>query len=172
MLIGPNIVLTALRSDDSEPLFAWINDPEVVRFNAPYAPVHEPGHAAWLERVTSDSLRVIFAIRDRASLRLLGVIQLIDIHAIHRSAELAIRIGSEADRGQGIGTQALDLAVDFGFRNRNLQRIALKVFADNPRAIRAYEKAGFQREGLLRRAAFIEGIWRDEIVMARLRHNA
>lgn len=172
MLIGSNIVLTALRSDDSAPLFAWINDPEVVRFNAPYAPVHEPGHAAWLERVTTDSSRVIFAIRDRASLRLLGVIQLTDLHPIHRSAELVIRIGAEADRGRGIGTQALALAVDFGFDHRNLQRIALKVFADNPRAIRAYEKAGFQREGLLRRAAFIDGAWRDEIVMARLTGDA
>lgn len=168
MLIGSQIVLTALKRDDSAPLFTWINDPDVVRFNASYTPVHEPSHAAWLEGVTADSSRVIFAIRDRASLRLLGMIQLIHLHPIHRSAELVIRIGSEADRGRGIGTEALDLVIDFGFRHRNLQRIALRVFADNVRAIRAYEKVGFQREGLLRRAVFIDGAWRDEIIMAIL----
>lgn len=172
MLTGSSIVLTAIRNEDSASLFAWINDPDIVRFNAPYAPVHEPGHAAWLERVTVDPTRVIFAIRDRISLRLLGVIQLIDLHPLHRSAELVVRIGSEADRGRGIGTEALNLIVDFGFRHRNLQRIALRVFANNPRAVRAYEKAGFQHEGILRRAVFIDGAWCDEIIMAKLADNA
>lgn len=172
MMIGSRITLSALQKDDSATLFTWINDPDVVRFSAPYAPVHEPNHTAWFERVTADAARVVFAIRDRVSLRLIGVVQLIELQPIHRSAELVIRIGSQADRGRGIGTEALSLAVDFGFRHRNLQRIALKVFADNPRAIRAYEKVGFQREGLLRRAVFIDGAWRDEVVMAMLSDDA
>lgn len=168
MLAGKQIVLTALRRDDAEMLFSWINDPATVRFNAPYAPVHEPSHMAWLEKVVADSSRIVFGVRDRETLRLVGVIQLIDLHPIHRSAELIIRIGSDEDRGRGLGIEALELAIDFAFRDRNLQRISLKVFANNARAIRAYEKAGFEREGVLRRAVFIDGHWVDEIVMAVL----
>ncbi|MDZ4368786.1 MAG: GNAT family protein [Afipia sp.] len=168
MLAGKQIVLTALRRDDAETLFSWINDPATVRFNAPYAPVHEPEHLAWLERVVADPSRIIFCIRDRQSSRLVGVIQLVDLHPIHRSAELIVRIGSDADRGRGLGVEALKLALDFAFRDRNLQRVSLKVFADNARAIRAYEKAGFEREGVLRRAVFIDGQWVDEIIMAVL----
>jgi RimJ/RimL family protein N-acetyltransferase len=168
MLAGTKIALTELRYEDSETLFAWINDPATVRFNAPYLPVHEPGHIAWLEWVTKDPSRIVFGIRDLGGQRLIGVLQLIDLHQVHRSAELIIRIGSDADRGRGLGTEAVELAIEFGFRHRNLQRIWLRVFANNLRAIRAYEKAGLQREGTLRRACFIDGEWRDEVVMAVL----
>lgn len=168
MLAGEQIVLTALRRNDAETMFSWINDPATVRFNAPYAPVHEPSHQAWLERVITDPSRVVFGIRECVTLRLLGVIQLVDMHPIHRSAELIIRIGSDTDRGRGLGVEALKLMIDFAFRDRNLQRVSLKVFANNARAIRAYEKAGFVQEGALRRAVFIDGCWVDEIVMAVL----
>lgn len=168
MLAGARIALTELRKDDAELLFGWINDPCTVRFNAPYSPIHEPGHLAWLERITSDPSRVIFGIRKIEHSRLIGVVQLIDIHPVHRSAELVIRIGSESDRGRGYGTEAVQIAKAFAFRDRNLQRISLRVFADNVRAVTAYEKAGFQQEGLLRRAAFIDGRWSDEIAMAAL----
>lgn len=168
MLTGTKICLTELRYEDSEALFTWINDPDTVRFNAPYAPVHEPGHTAWLEKVTKDPSRIVFGIRDLEGQHLVGVVQLIDLHPIHRSAELVIRIGTDTDRGRGLGTEAVKLAIKFGFRHRNLQRIWLRVFADNPRAIRAYEKAGLQREGTLQRACFIDGTWRDEVVMAVL----
>lgn len=168
MLTGDKIALTELRRSDSETLFAWINDPDIVRFNAPYSPVHEPGHLAWFDRVTTDASRIVFGIRMLQEDRIVGVLQLVDLHPVHRSAELIIRIGSDADRGRGAGSEAVALAIHFGFRHRNLQRIWLRVFADNPRAIRAYEKAGMVREGLLRRACYIDGAWRDEVVMAVL----
>lgn len=168
MLAGTKVALTALRKNDADILFDWINTPETVRFNAPFAPVHEPGHLAWLERVTTDPGRIIFGIRELSTQRLVGVIQLVDLHPVHRSAELIIRIGVDDDRGQGFGSEAVRLMTEFAFRDRNLQRVSLKVFADNARAIRAYEKAGLQTEGRLRRAAFIDGCWQDEVVMAIL----
>lgn len=168
MITGEKVALTELRRSDSETLFRWINDPEIVRFNAAYAPVHESGHLAWFDRVTTDPGRIVFGIRTPLSERIIGVLQLVDIHPIHRSAELIIRIGEHADRGRGLGSEAVRLAIDFGFRHRNLQRVWLRVFADNARAIRAYEKAGMVREGLLRRACYIDGRWRDEVIMAAL----
>ena len=38
-----------------------------------------------------------------------------------------------------------------------------------PRATRVYAAAGFEREGLLRRAAFVDGEWIDLAIMAVLR---
>ncbi len=168
MLIGERVALTELRRTDLETLFAWINDPDTVRFNAPYSPVHEIGHLAWFDKVTNDPTRIVFGIRDLDSGRILGVLQLINLQPIHRSAELVIRVGSDDDRGRGYGTEAVRLATDFAFRDRNLQRIWLRVFSDNARAIRVYEKAGLRQEGLLRRSCFIDGRWRDEIIMAVL----
>jgi RimJ/RimL family protein N-acetyltransferase len=168
MIKGEKIFLCELRCDDANVLFRWINDPETVRFNAPFAPVHEIGHIAWFNEVIRDATRVIFGIREHERSRLIGLLQLFDIHPVHRSAELMIRIGEEADRNFGAGSEAVELAAKFAFHDRNLQRVWLRVFADNKRAIRAYEKAGLQVEGTLRRACFVDGRWRDEVVMAIL----
>jgi RimJ/RimL family protein N-acetyltransferase len=133
--------------------------------------VHSPNHAEWFENIAKDNLRIIFAIRPANSAKLIGTIQLTDIHPIHRSAELIIRIGAEENRGIGFGAEAVGLLVRFAFQERNLQRIWLRVFADNVRAIRAYEKAGLVHEGVQRRACFINGRWRDLVMMAILREN-
>lgn len=168
MLTGEKVALTELRRSDSEILFSWINDPEVVRFSAPYTPVHESGHLAWFDRITTDDSRIVFGIRTMDNARIVGMLQLVNLHPIHRSAELIIRIGQATDRGRGLGSEAVRLAIAFGIRHRNLQRIWLKVFADNVRAIHAYRKAGMVQEGLLRRSCYIDGVWRDECVMAAL----
>lgn len=168
MLRGEKVGLVALRYTDLDQLLPWINDPETVRYNAPFSPVHEPAHKNWFERISQDAARVVFGIRTLDDAALIGVVQLVDIHPVHRCAELVIRIGTEVDRGRGVGSEAVRLATRFAFRDRNLQRVFLRVFTDNRRAVRAYEKAGFEVEGHLKRAAFIDGSWRDEFVMACL----
>lgn len=168
MLMGYRVALTELRRSDTDALFRWINDPDTVRFNAPYSPVHESGHLAWFDQVTTDAGRIIFGIRPLGDERIIGVLQLINLHPIHRSAELIIRIGEDSNRGKGLGSEAVKLGIRYGFQHRNLQRVWLRVFADNLRAIRAYEKAGMEREGLLRRSCYIDGSWRDEVLMAAL----
>jgi UDP-4-amino-4,6-dideoxy-N-acetyl-beta-L-altrosamine N-acetyltransferase len=166
MSIG-SVSLSSIRADDSETLFRWINDPEVVRFNAAYRPVHWANHEDWVRSLGKTATRVVFAIR--VAEKLTGVVQLIDIDPIHRSAELTIRIGHETDRGKGYGTEALKLAVDHAWRDLNLHRVWLRVFEDNARAMEAYRKAGFEREGLMREAAHIDGRYVGLVIMAILR---
>jgi RimJ/RimL family protein N-acetyltransferase len=167
-LHGSMVCLSELRTEDSSILFEWINNPETTRHNAPYAPVHETSHEVWFKTATASRDRIIFGIRRLDSDHLVGTVQLFDIHPVHRSAELSIRIGDEAHRGQGFGSEAVRLATRFAFEDRNLQRVWLRAIAENRRAIRAYEKAGFHQEGLLRRSCFIGGRWCDEVVMAAL----
>lgn len=169
MLRGDGVCLTEIREGDKQTLYKWINVAETVRFNAPFSPISWNSHERWFESIGQDSSKVILAIREDEAGDIIGVIQLIDIHHVHRSAELTIRIGTDAERGKGLGTKALQLAIDFAWRDLNLQRIWLRVFDTNKRAIRAYEKAGFEHEGVMRRACWIDGGWRDEAVMSVLR---
>ena len=92
-------------------------------------------------------------------------------HPVHRNAELQIRIGSEKHRGKGIGPEAIRLLTDFGFRDLNLHRINLHVFANNEPAIKAYEKCGFDKEGTMRDGAWIDGQWLDVHVMALINNH-
>jgi UDP-4-amino-4,6-dideoxy-N-acetyl-beta-L-altrosamine N-acetyltransferase len=161
-----SVSLTSIHAEDSEILFRWINDPETVRFSAAFRPVHWENHIEWVRSLGKASNRIAFAIRE--SRRLIGILQLIDIDQIHRSAELVIRIGTDADRGKGYGTQALRLGLDHAWRDLNLHRVWLRVFHTNLRAIRAYKNAGFQEEGRMREAAFIDGRYVDLVIMGIL----
>jgi L-amino acid N-acyltransferase YncA len=71
-------------------------------------------------------------------------------------------------RGQGLGERllraSLAAADAFGYL-----RIELGVFASNARAASLYRKVGFVEEGTKRRAILINGVFFDEIIMARLR---
>jgi RimJ/RimL family protein N-acetyltransferase len=94
------------------------------------------------------------------------------LHSIdhdHKSAELQIRIGERDSWGRGLGTEAVTLLVRRAFDGLGLHRVQLQVFATNARAIRAYEKAGFEVEGRRRDAVFVGGGYVDLLVMATLR---
>jgi RimJ/RimL family protein N-acetyltransferase len=158
------VMLTPITNADAPALFAWINDRDLVLFNAPYRPVHEPTHREWLSGLSRRKDVVALGIRLVRGGRLIGVCQLTGINPVARSADLQIRIGDARSRGKGLGLEAVRLLLAVGFRDLNLHRIALQVFANNARAIRTYERAGFRDEGTLREAAFIDG----EFVAVRL----
>jgi RimJ/RimL family protein N-acetyltransferase len=81
--------------------------------------------------------------------------------------QLRILIGP-AGQNRGLGTEATRLIVGYGFERLGLHRISLEVYAFNPRARRAYEKAGFRAEGVLRESLRYGGQWIDATVMSIL----
>jgi RimJ/RimL family protein N-acetyltransferase len=168
---GNLVVLGPLSEADSETMWRWINDRELVLFNNAYRPVHEATHQEWFANTLKRQDLAIFGIRTRPEDRLIGTCQLHTIHPVHRSAELQIRIGEEAWRGKGCGRETVQLLLATGFRDLNLRRIYLHVLANNAVAIRLYEKVGFIREGLLREAAYIDGRYEDLLLMAMLKRD-
>lgn len=73
-----------------------------------------------------------------------------------------------AHRGRGLGAFLIRSACAAAFDHLHLHRLELDVFAFNPRALHAYERAGFVREGT-RRAAIPDGdTYADDILMAML----
>ncbi|MFI6323010.1 GNAT family N-acetyltransferase [Nonomuraea sp. NPDC050556] len=75
-------------------------------------------------------------------------------------------------RGKGVGTQAHILLVDYLFAHTRAERIEATTDVRNLAEQRALEKAGFEREGVLRRAQWRDGRWHDQIIYSTLRNNA
>lgn len=82
-------------------------------------------------------------------------------------ALLGISVGTGA-QGQGVGTALMQALCDYADAWGQVLRIELTVFADNERAIRLYERFGFEREGLHRGYALRAGRYEDVLSMARL----
>lgn len=70
--------------------------------------------------------------------------------------------------GQGIGTALLAAILDAADNWLAIRRVELTVYPDNLRAIRLYERHGFEREGLKREDAFRAGRYVDSLLMSRL----
>lgn len=169
MLSGDKITLGPVNAEDLATLHRWINDRALVALSAPYRPVHFSDHEAWWRAVSCDPTVELFAIRRIADDRLVGTCQLLAIDGRHRTAELQIRLGVAEARGKGLGTEAVGLLLRHAFVDRDLERVSLHVLASNAPAIAAYENNGFIREGLLRRAVFVDGHREDLVVMGALR---
>jgi RimJ/RimL family protein N-acetyltransferase len=72
-------------------------------------------------------------------------------------------------RGKGHGSEAQRLGAAYLFEHAYLERVEAGTEADNVAEQRALEKAGFTREGVLRRACFRGGAWRDMVLYSKLR---
>jgi RimJ/RimL family protein N-acetyltransferase len=153
---------------DAPLLFEWINDRELMLFNAAYRPTHEASHLEWVRGLAGRRDLVAFAVRTVPAKRLIGVCQLIGIDPVHRRADLQIRMGDDRTRGRGLGLEAVRLLLAFGFNDLNLHRISLQVFATNARAVKTYERAGFREEGRQRDAMYLDGRFVDVLTMAIL----
>ena len=171
-MIGPRVTLREYRREDFPCIRAWANDTAVTRFLSHIflPPQTHSMTEDFLERVVSGRNNDYnFVIADRETLAYIGQVDLFGIHSVNRTAELGVVIGEDGKRGQGIGTEAITLMLEFAFLRANMHRVELWVNSDNARAIRCYEKCGFQHEGRRRQAHFAGGAHMDLLLMGALR---
>jgi RimJ/RimL family protein N-acetyltransferase len=89
----------------------------------------------------------------------------IDLH--NRIAHIGVSL-RPAFRGRGLGADVLRVLCRYGFGIRGLHRLQLETLADNHGMIEAAKHAGFDHEGTLRLAAWVDGGYVDEVILGRL----
>ncbi len=68
--------------------------------------------------------------------------------------------------GRGVGRLLLDHAIDWARGNAQIEKIELRVRAENQRAIRLYRGCGFEQEGSSRRRLkYSDGSYEDDLMM-------
>jgi RimJ/RimL family protein N-acetyltransferase len=169
MYHGEMVRLRALEMEDLDSILEHWNNLELRRHLATQLPVSMQAERQWLERCTlmnpfRDN-RIILAIEDKESSKLIGTVGLEDISKQHSSAEFGIAIYQESYRGRGYGTDATRVMLWVAFNVLGLNSVQLTTNAENKRAQRAYEKAGFKPAGRYREKAFVLGHFQDLIIM-------
>ena len=147
----------------------WNRNSEYVRLlNSSSRPMQSPKAALkWMEEEIGEmSLNNYpFSIRTLAEDTLIGEIGLDVVTWPGRDAFVGLGIGEPEHWNKGYGTDIMNVLLRFAFSEINLRRVTLTVFEYNRRAIRSYEKAGFQHEGRLRGALNKEGKRWDMLYM-------
>lgn len=168
MFLGNKVTVGPFVPDDYPAMYCWANDVAAARLDGAFRPVNLKDLIGWCE-TGKDPTRIMLSIRRRTESKIIGYVHIQNINAVHRSADIGIRIGEERHRGKGYGKEALAIGVDYCWNHLNLERLGLIVFRNNIRAINAYRSVGFKKEGLLKRLFFIDGAWVDVVVMAAFR---
>lgn len=150
MIRGEKVNLRPVGPADLERLVAWSQDPEVNEFLEGDYPESLERAGEWLERILSDRHNKRWAILTKAG-QLIGDTELDHITWRSGDAELRICIGDKSFWNRGYGTDAVQAVLHHAFGEMELQRVYLRVFSQNARAIRCYMKAGFRKEGRLER---------------------
>jgi len=160
------VAIRAVEPDDYAALRELYAQPEACRWTLqlPF-----PSTELWRERLAKPNpeRRLLAACVEE---RLVGSLGLTLESNARRRHAASIGMGVHDDfAGRGIGQALVAAALDLADNWLNLKRVELTVFTDNDRAIRLYDRFGFEVEGRLRTYAFRDGALVDALAMARLR---
>lgn len=167
---GSRVYLRGLEREDFRSMSEWVNDADVTRllFMGLFPANLEALIAQW-ERDRSNPEEVTFAVCDKDSNRFVGTTGLYRIHWVMRTGEFRVFLGDKRAWNRGLGTECAKLMVVYGFEKLNLHKVWLGVNADNVGGVKAYQKAGFVHEGVLRQEQYRNFRYYDAIRMSLLR---
>ena len=138
----------------------WLNLRDAFPF--PYTPA-DARH--WIKLATTNGFNYVFAIDvEGFAVGAIGLHPGVDVH--RHSAEIGYWL-SEEYWGRGIATEAVQVVTNYAFTTLGMSRVHAEVFHWNAASMRVLEKAGFVREGLLKKSAIKDQQWVDEVVFAK-----
>lgn len=169
-LEGPRLILRPFQlSDVNEAYQRWMNDPEVTRFlESRFQPKTLKSLRDYAAGILADHSQVYFAIVLKPDGRHIGNLKIGPIHPVHRHANIGIIIGERDCWGKGYAAEAIQAATRFAFESLNLHKVMAGCDEPNEGSARAFEKAGFKREGLRRNHFYCDGRYVDEILLGRV----
>ena len=162
ILRGERVLLRRGRPEDAEGLIQIRNEPEVVRW--------------WgsdeIEEISEQFIEADEGLVVEAYGEVVGAIQYHEEDdPMYRHAGIDIFL-TASRHGQGLGTEAIRLLARHLFEERGHHRLTIDPAADNAAAIRAYEKVGFRRVGIMRNyERGPDGAWHDGLLMDMLREE-
>ena len=169
---GKKVVLRPLSLKDAKNFCEWLKDSEVTKFLDQYynTPPTLRGERKWITSVKKDRQKAAFSIISTDNEHV-GIVSLDKINKNNKHAVFGIFIGNKKYWGQGIGTEATRLILQYGFKSLKLHRIHLTVYDFNIRGFKAYKSVGFKYEGKMRKHVFRNGYFYDVFMMGILRNE-
>jgi RimJ/RimL family protein N-acetyltransferase len=165
--IGERVWLRPLEVTDARAIaLAGHLEPEPALLQRGRVPTSVIAFEAWIrDRVTSGTPEdIIFAVCRRDDDVCIGTVRLGQIDWINRTAETGTGLLATGDRGQGLGTEAKHLLMEYAFHDLHLHALNSMVYEGNTRSVAALEKQGYRLAGRLVADVQRRGAFRDTLV--------
>jgi RimJ/RimL family protein N-acetyltransferase len=155
---GERVTLRPLEKEDLEFCVEHLNDPDVRRGLAGGDPLNSHQEEEWFEGTNEDDSTVVLAVAVDGAIA--GTAGLHDLNERFGTAELGYWLAPDF-HGQGYATEAAELVVDYAFAERRPHKVYAHIFEFNDASRCVVEKVGFEREGVHREEAYLQGDYVD-----------
>ena len=171
-LCTDDVSLRGVALEDMEAFKRWWNNSSATRYmETGWRPATNKVANDFFDGATNSDTDLVFTIVNRKTDDAIGTCGLYQIFWPGRRAEFRIFIGENSYHNKGLGTQAGNLLLQYGFLKANMEVIHLGVNASNLGALNSYKKLGFVQEGVRRRYVYSWGEYHDAIMMSILREE-
>lgn len=160
------VYLRAFEPDDYKTTIKWRKDDKIwdMLGGTKYF-VSEAYEKQWIENTIFNSKDVKLAICLVENEKHIGNVYMTNINEINRSCVSHVLIGEKEYWGNGYAREALLLAIDYMFNERNMHRIQANVLTSNIASLKMHEKCGYKLEGTLREAVYKNGKYQGQWVL-------
>lgn len=171
-LSGAKTSLRPVEDADIPWIARWLMDPRVTYYMFyGQKPMTLQQVSEEIQRQISSPSNVLLTAVIARTKQPIGFAGIYDIHPTARKGEFRILVGEPPIWNRGYGTEITELLIYYGFDRLNLNRIYLGVTSENTGGIKAYEKAGFVHEGVLRADIYRNSRYYDTVRMSILREE-
>lgn len=168
--MNKRVYLRALEPEDYKTSIKWRKDDEIWgMLGGPKYFVSEAFEKNWVEKTIFDSKDIKLAICLKENDQYIGNVYMTDINMINRSCHSHILIGEHDFWGKGYAKEALMLAIDYMFNERNIYRIQANVLESNVASLKMHEKCGYKVDGILRNSVYKAGKYHNQYILSLLR---
>lgn len=173
-LKGKNIYLRALEPNDLEFVYAMENDQSIWEVSNTQTPYSRFLIKQYLENAHQDiyeAKQLRLAICQDQDFPAIGLIDLFEFDPKNRRAGMGIVIQSDQKRNQQIGSEALELLIQFSFYDLNLHQVYANIGTENSASVALFTKFGFQKIGIKKDWVLVNGVYQDEAIYQLINHK-
>ena len=159
VLVGDRIILRPFEDNDIYEMIKILNEPELKMLTGSVSNDIDAKKimdedekikvSNWYKSRNDQSDRLDLAIALKDSKQIIGEVVFNEYDDCSNNVNFRVLM-SQSYRNQGLGSEAIQLIIQYGFEQLNLHKISLEVFSFNPRAEHVYTKVGFKLEGIKR----------------------
>ncbi|MDR7210790.1 GNAT family protein [Flavobacterium piscis] len=166
-LRGDNIYLRALEPNDLEFVYAMENDQNIWEVSNTQTPYSRFLVRQYLENAQQDiyeAKQLRLAICQDEDFPAIGLIDLFEFDPKNNRAGVGIVIQNKENRNQNVGSEALELLINYSFYNLNLHQLYANISVDNVASIALFTKFGFEKTGIKKDWILLNGEYKDEAI--------
>lgn len=171
MIKGKSVYLRSIKDEDLESIYKSCQVEEFLFMTGTQKSFTLDEIIKSYKQFSEDPTRYDFAICLLDNNEVIGDLAILDVDKVNRKAGFRISLHNKNIINKGYGTEATKLAQKFTFEELKLNRLELEVFSHNIRGIKAYKKAGFKNEGVLRESLYMNDTYSDEVLMGILQEE-